>query len=116
MRNSIVVLGLSALVLMGTQAVAQQKPVANYRGPSPADNALAKRAEASRWRQSDKRTIEGSSTEAVNQFQTPGQGKNCTTQVGAPTPDEDAPTGRFGPGTLQKQVIVVSGSIINICK
>jgi hypothetical protein len=105
---------LSAIFITGP-AVSQQKPVASYPGLAPAENALVKRAEASRWRDTSSRQIQGS-IGSPNQFQSAVQGKNCTTQIGGSNADGDSSDGRFGPGKITQDVVVVTGSVINICK
>ncbi len=103
-------LALVAALLACSAALAQQKPAANYRGASPADNALVKRAEASRWRDSSPKTIESRlGTPNLNQTQ------DCITQIGQ-QPEPDKTGHRFGPGNNQRDVVVVTGSVINICK
>ena len=99
-----------AAALVPAAGWGEQKPGAHYRGPSPHDGALVKRAEAARWRDTDSRRLEAGIGKANTD-----QVQDCVTQIGRPAP-EPSRGGRFGPGNNNREVIVVTGSVINICK
>lgn len=118
LKNSLVVLravGACALVATASLCLAQspvQKPPAGRPGLDPASrtkvtNVLSRaRIEA-----------DGSSAVVERNLVTGPNGSNCATNIGAPKPPEGASGigNRFGTAN-NDQVIVVQGSVINLCK
>ena len=90
-------------------AAAAQGDVTPRKDIDPWDKAKVTGIEAKRW------TLSGDALKRTQTVSgnTPGQ-RSCTTNIGAVAP----PTGqqlRFGPQP-KDQVVVVTGSVINVCK
>ncbi|GAB2610665.1 hypothetical protein [Novilysobacter erysipheiresistens] len=107
------------LAVLAPLAQAQQKDVTPRRGIDPWDRAKVSQVQAKRW-------IAGATSQTPQDTTVidsgPGGGKTCITNVGttAQTPTTVGSfTPRYGPsprGQQQERVVVVNGSVINVCK
>lgn len=108
-----------ALTLLAPLAQAQQKDVTPRRGIDPWDRAKVSQVQAKRWIGTAV-TQDAAHTEVIDTG--PGGAKACITNIGTTT---QAPTTvgsftpRYGPsprGQQEERVVVVNGSVINVCK
>ena len=101
------------LLLINSSAMSQQKPISGRTGlePSARNQVTVVQARA--------RIEEDKANTVVNKSVTAGPlGKSCSTNVGN-SPSEQAAKqsgGKYSPGANSDQVVVVKGSVINICK
>lgn len=108
-----------AMTVLAPLAQAQQKDVTPRRGIDPWDQAKVSQVQAKRWVGfGTQQAIED--TEVINNG--PGGGKTCITNVGTTTQSPTTVgnfTPRYGPsprGQQQERIVVVNGSVINVCK
>jgi hypothetical protein len=100
-------------------ALAQQQDPTPRKGLEPWDTAQVQQIQAKRWlgtrtRQSEQETL-------VNSNSTAAGARTCVTNVGTTTqaPGAAGYIPRYGPSpanSRQNRVVVVTGSIINVCK
>ena len=101
-------LALAALLAAGT-AVAQQKDVTPRKDMDPWDRSKVKQVEAKRWTRFG---ADATRTDTVS-GNIPGK-QSCSTTIGSAPPPANQP--RFGPQQQKNQIVVVTGSVINVCK
>ena len=104
--------GLALLVLLAGHAWAEQKPPAGRAGMDPGSRSKVANVMARTYLEEpmararvERETVTGPS------------GKGCTTNIGKPVTEGAQGIGnRYGAGNNNDQVIVVRGSVINVCK
>lgn len=107
------------LTLLAPLAQAQQKDVTPRRGIDPWDRAKVSQVQAKRWIGTAV-TQDAAHTEVIDTG--PGGAKACITNIGttAQAPSTVGSfTPRYGPsprGQQEERVVVVNGSVINVCK
>ena len=114
------IVGLAlVLTVLAPLAHAQQKDVTPRRGIDPWDRAKVSQVQAKRWIGAAM-SQDVADTEVIDTG--PGGAKACITNIGttaqAPT-TVGSFTPRYGPsprGQQEERVVVVNGSVINVCK
>ena len=102
-----------SLLLTTSSVLAQQKPPAGRPGLDPAIRSQVAVVLSRSRIEGDKANLEVKKSTVSGPL-----GKNCSTNIGNAASEQGTQQagGKYGPGSNSDQIVIVKGSVINICK
>lgn len=100
-------------LIISMNALAQQKPPAGRTGIDPSSRNQVAVVQSRARIEGDKANLQVTKSVVSSPL-----GKNCSTSIGnaAKEPSVGQTSSKYGPGSNSDQIVIVKGSVINICK